>query len=527
MKTLLLLLNLVLIACNSLAQQPSLVWAKQIGGSDAQHSHAVIQDFSGNLLNAGYFYGVTDFNPGVASTLLSSNGAKDAYVCKLDHNGNFLWAFNFGGSGEEQIFDVATDVFGNVVVVGRFNSSSFDADPGPNVVTLSTTSFYSASFIIKLDANGVYQWSTVYTSPMSSSSLAAKSIEIDNNGNITVAGEMNIVQFDAVDFNLTAGTNTLDHNFHFFIVKLTASGVFVDLIGFEGSYNMTPLLMDILVDEESNIYICGHFYSTMDFDTGPLDFEINAGGYYAAFVCKVNSLGQLQWVTSVKDDNSSMYSTSIYLDNNQHIYMTGTFNDAVDFNSDLSSTSILTNYSGYENGYLLKLNEQGSFVFAKNMAYGPGSICNDLVVDNDNNIYVIGSFSGTADLNPDETEVSNKNAISSSDIFITKLNVNNEFQYSNVFGSSGIDLGRTIMMDEDSSRYIVSGTFNNTIDVDPNDNIVNMTSGGNGDVFVIKYTECSAVATSFEAVGCGSYEWNGQGYTVSGTYNQSFIAASG
>ncbi len=527
MKHILLFIFLSVSAYATSAQSASLVWAKQFGGPDAQQNTAVYQDPFGNFIFSGYFYGTVDFNPSSASNTLSSNGTKDAYVCKLDANGNYMWAVSFGGVGDDEAWDVATDNFGNVIVVGSFTSASFDADPGANTVTLTTVSYYSSAFVIKLDANGTYQWSQAFTSPQSFSYVSAKAVHADSNGNITIGGQMNLTQFDAVDFNPGIGSNTLNENHHYFILKLTPNGVYVNVIGLEGSYNYIPNFTDMIVDGESNVYFSGEFFSIIDFDPSPVDFEVNGNGYYVAFVCKLSGSGELQWVSTIQDAGNSIYTTSLLLDNNDNVYLTGTFKEVVDFNPDFTGTNELVGYTGYDNGYILKLNENGEYIYAKNMANGPGSTCRDVTIDDNYNLYVIGNFTGTADLNSNEGEVANYTVSGSDNVFVTKLNDEGEYVYSNTFGSAGIEEGRTIFFDTTTNSYLAIGSFTNSMDVDPNTGVANMTSAGNSDIFIIRFSECSPVTTSFSDVGCGSYEWNGQAYTVSGTYQQAFIATSG
>ncbi len=528
MKTLSLLSIFITLTVYSTAQQANFIWGKQYGGPDNHISQAMCTDPFDNIITAGSFNGFADFDPGSGSNNLSSNGLKDAYVGKVDNNGNYLWSVSFGGSGDDQAWDVATDNFGNVIVVGTFGSNSFDADPGPDTFTLSSqASFTTCAFVIKLDANGTFLWAAAYSSPMQSSYVAAKAVDADSNGNITVCGEMNVYQFDAVDFDPGSGTSALNETYRYFFLKLTPTGAFAYIFGLQGSYNSIAVMSDMELDGESNIYFSGHFYYSLDFDISAINYEINGNGYYYAFVCKLSASGQLQWVSSIVDNSNSLYNTSMAVDNEGAIYLTGKFASNTDFNPELLGVNELENTSGYENGYLLKLNNLGGYIYAKNMASGNSSVCNDLTFDEDNNIYVIGSFTGTIDLNPDSDGVENYTSANSTDVFITKLNNEGSFQYSNVFGGSFTDEGRAILYPTQGVGYIASGTFSNTMDLDPGSDVFNLTSGGNTDAFIVKYNECQPVATSFEAIGCGSYEWNDQAYTLPGIYQQTFSASSG
>jgi hypothetical protein len=527
MKTISFLFIFTTIAICTSAQQANFIWGKQYGGPDAHHSHSICTDPFGNIITAGNFNGFADFDPGSGSANLSSNGMKDAYVGKLDNNGNHLWAVSFGGAGDDQAWDVTTDNFGNIIVVGTFASSSFDADPGANTFTLSSQSSpTTCTFVIKLDANGTFLWAAAYSSPMQFSYVAAKAVAADANGNITVCGEMNVYQFDAVDFDPGFGTSALNENHRYFFLKLTPVGGFVNVFGIEGSYNTIAQISGMELDNESNIYFSGSHYYELDFDISATDYIISGSGYYFTFICKLGASGEFQWVSPITDDQS-LNSTSLNIDSENNIYLTGNFAGPADFNPELLGFNELGNSSGYDNGFLLKLDEMGGYIYAKNMGSGNSTICNDVALDEDGNVYVIGSFAGSVDLNPDSDGVENHTSSNSTDVFITKLNSEGSFQYTNVFGGATTDEGRAILFPPQSNGYVATGSFSDTADLDPGSDVFNLTSGGNTDAFIVKYNECQPVVTSFEAIGCGSYEWNGQAYTLPGSYQQTFSASSG
>lgn len=93
---------LLFIQCNIFSQTVSLEWVKTFGAdsiiSDVSGNKTLI-DLQGNLFVIGEFSNTVDFNPSLNVFNLTSNGAKDIYIQKLDSNGNFLWAKYFGGLG--------------------------------------------------------------------------------------------------------------------------------------------------------------------------------------------------------------------------------------------------------------------------------------------------------------------------------------------------------------------------------------------------------------------------------------------
>ena len=90
-----------------------LVWAKNFGGSGGISTDlalSVAVDSSGNVYTTGYFEGTFDFDPDEDETAeLTSVGARDVFVSKLDSSGNYVWAKSFGGTATDEGNSVAVD----------------------------------------------------------------------------------------------------------------------------------------------------------------------------------------------------------------------------------------------------------------------------------------------------------------------------------------------------------------------------------------------------------------------------------
>jgi hypothetical protein len=510
------------------AQDASLIWANLYAGPDMQKSLAINQDPFGNIISAGYFQGISDLNPGAGSNVMSSNGSKDAYVAKLFDDGSHAWSVSFGGSGDEIIHDVATDNLGNVICVGSYSSTSFDIDPGSNTIELTQSSSSVSGFILKLDSNGNYMWSIALPCASAYTSAVPTAVVVDDNGNVMIAGTLTLMAGSSpVDFNPGAGDNSLGVAYRAFVATYTSSGNYANVIGFEGYNAYEVVISDLMIDDASNIYINGYHFSIFDFNPAAGDYEINANGTNDSFICKLNSAGTFQWVQSWNDNESNVLSTGMRMDNAGNIYMTGSFASTMDFNPDLTSSYELINNTSYAQAYLVKLDNNGGFIYAKNVASGTSAISNDIAFDNDNNVYVIGQTAGIADLNPDDGAALQYTAIGGSDVFITKLDEDGNFIYSNQVGGTNYDEGNAIVYDPISNTFTATGAFYGSMDVDPGEETNTLSSAGQMDAFVIRYGECPVIESSFSATGCGNYIWNEQVYTLDGLYTQTFLSASG
>ncbi|RYZ48720.1 MAG: hypothetical protein EOP49_17930, partial [Sphingobacteriales bacterium] len=114
-----LLLALLLNVCVIVSAQTPL-WVKSIGNAQMQLSDRTVVDANGNFYISGRFAGSNvDFDPSPTATfLMTAQGAHDGYVAKYDPNGNFLWAFRFGGASLDDF-----NARGGDVVEGRHQSN--------------------------------------------------------------------------------------------------------------------------------------------------------------------------------------------------------------------------------------------------------------------------------------------------------------------------------------------------------------------------------------------------------------------
>lgn len=128
------------------------VWAKLLGGNNETYGSSIKIDGLGNIYSAGQFIGKEDFDPGTGIFNLQSNGY-NAYISKLDPNGNFIWAKNFGGLTQSGTNDFVLDEFGNIYSTGYFDEES-DFDPDSASFNLTSSGSLDI-FIHKLGKNSL------------------------------------------------------------------------------------------------------------------------------------------------------------------------------------------------------------------------------------------------------------------------------------------------------------------------------------------------------------------------------------
>jgi hypothetical protein len=102
----------------------------------------------------------------------------------------------------------------------------------------------------------------------------------------------------------------------------------------------------------------------------------------------------------------------------------------------------------------------------------------DIAVDIDGNVFITGSFQGTANFG-----TISKSVVGSSDIFIAKYSKVGILQWVQTVGGTGNDYGGAIAIGVDGN-VIITGGFSGTADFGG----VSKSSTGDTDIFVAKYT---------------------------------------
>lgn len=104
------------------------------GNTGTDEIQDIATDAQGNIYITGSFTDSVDFNPGPGTFYLTTPAGNkpDAFIQKLDANGNFLWAKSFRGTFNdiERGERIVVDDTGNVYLLGQFQRNIFFAVNG-------------------------------------------------------------------------------------------------------------------------------------------------------------------------------------------------------------------------------------------------------------------------------------------------------------------------------------------------------------------------------------------------------------
>lgn len=465
------------------AQALTFDWAKQMTGSVDEIGRSVAIDASGNVYSTGTFQGTVDFDPGAGTFNLTSAGAKDIFILKLDALGNFVWAKRIGSTSNENAYSLSLDASANIHITGDY-TLPVDFDPNVGVATLNYVG-QSDVFVLKLDASGNYIWAKGFGG---TNFDFAYSINVDATGNVYTTGSFQAT----VDFDPGAGTSNISSSgsSDIFISKLDASGNFVWAKKLGGS--SADIGRAIKVDGSGNVYTTGEFQGVADFDPNAGVSNLTSSGASDIFVSKLDALGNFVWAKQMAGGTLNDVGNSIWLNSTgSEIITTGYFQNTVDFDPGAGISNLTS--SGIEDVFISKLDASGNFLMAKQLGGTGNDLGTQIIQDPSGNIYCIGYFTGTGDFDPGASSF-NLSSSGNNDIFISKLNSLGNYMWAGKMGGPNDELGYSITADGSGNIYS-SGCFQSTADFDPGASVFNLSFNGGYNIYVNKLGPCVAPAS--------------------------------
>jgi hypothetical protein len=403
---------------------PSSGWAVSNGGSGTLSDFPVLSqpDAAGNLYVTGYFSGTATFG----ATTLNASSSNASYVAKLDPNGNFLWADQFGGLGTGGFLGIAVDGGGNVYLTGSFaGTQSF----GSTTLT-STSASVTAGYICKVDGNGNFLWADRVASGTSGNQ--GLRVAVDGSGDAYFSWHA----YPDPSHGDLAYLSKLDPSGRFLWTQqmlTSASGVYqigglvLDAGGnayVSGEGNAQPTNQGWVVKYDPNgtaLWTLGTpavetaLATYQDPVTGAI--SVYAGDWWGTIRKLDGALGSVLWADTARSQNQPTFTRALAVDGSGNVYAVGGFSLSTNFDPG-SGTAELTPAGG-DDVYLLKLDPSGNFVSVRRFGGTGDDVGSGLALDSSGNIYSAGHYQGTAAFDTGSQTVSLTSSGSTS-LFVAK-----------------------------------------------------------------------------------------------------------
>jgi hypothetical protein len=239
---------------------------------------------------------------------------------------------------------------------------------------------------------------------------------------------------------------------------------------------------------------------------------LNASAYSPdVFIAKYSAGGIFQWVNTFGGKSQDLVA-GVEIDDANNIYVLGSFTDSVDY-SMAPGWQTMYAQSGLADLIFAKYSSSGSLVWAKQLGGQSSDAATDIAIDNNNNIYLTGTFFGTADYDPgpgfDTLTYITAGPCSfqtpcTPDIFLARFDTSGQHIWARQAGSTNNDNPKNLVCDAEGNIYL-SGTFVFDITFGIGGPVTDtLTSIGTNDAFVAKYLSNGNLSWSRQLGGTNS-----------------------
>lgn len=185
-----------------------------------------------------------------------------------------------------------------------------------------------------------------------------------------------------------------------------------------------------------------------------------------------------EWVRQMGGSDFEI-GTSIATDYNGDVFISGRFQDTVDFDPGVGISNLIgSTTDSTANIFIQKLDSNGNFLWARGIEGNYKFTTARITVDNAGNIYLLGSYQGLIDLDPGITS-DFRTSTGNYDIFLLKIDSAGSLIWSKVIEVNSNLPSGSIITDINDNVYF-TGLFRNSVDFDPGTgaHILNAPSGG-------------------------------------------------
>ncbi len=263
---------------------------------------------------------------------------------------------------------------------------------------------------------------------------------------------------------------------------------------------------DITIAADGSVYTAGYFGGTVDFDPGETELSLTSNGFVDIYLAKYTPALELEWVVNFGGPGADMPHTVAVMPDGD-ILLTGYFGGTASF--DPSGQAAPLDANGLRDVFVARYSPDGihrwSFGFGgpdpDNDCPLENNRCDegmDLAVNSQGDLYVTGRFNGTVDMDPGP-EQALLVAQGDSDAFVAKYSADGGHLWSFALGAEGSDTGMSLDITPDDG-IALTGTFYNTIDVDPGPDTVALSATAM-DTYIARYGPDMTLIDAFAITG--------------------------
>ena len=337
----------------------TLEWQKTYGGSEDDRGSDLIQTSDGG-------YAVIGKSKSSDGDVLENSGHEDFWVTKLDASGSISWEYAYGFAGSDTPYSIIQTNDNGYLLTGVLDvsASNGQGDRRSNTARRHAGGDY---WVIKLNANGLKQWSNYYGGTFTDTAYNA--IQTEDNGYIIVGSS------DSADVDVSNNHGGYD----FWVIKISNTGELIWEKSFGGSE--TDEARAISQTTDGNYLIVG--------DTRSNDFDVTKNnGAADLWVIKITPEGTLLW-EKILGGTSFDVGRSVSKTEDNGFLISG---------SSRSTDGNLTNNNGQNDAWVLKINSSGAFEWQKTIGGSEIDFFYDTVELNNQTIVAVGDSTSSNEI---------------------------------------------------------------------------------------------------------------------------------
>lgn len=469
---------------------PGAAIAFRLGEFGADAVKAVATDPAGNIFVAGEFTGSVDFDPSSASRILSSLGGTDVFVARYTPLGDLTWAVRIGGAQDITVNALGMDGGGNLLLGGGFEGTA-NLDPLGGVTAFTSNGGRDA-YILSLTRDGALRWARGFGGPLDDEVLG---VTLQGGGTAFASG-------------VFAGTMPVDPDAG---MAVTSIG---DVDGFVASWTLTgtarwafsvggpgaDTAAALAPAPGDGVYVGGSFTGIADFGPGTSTAALTSLGEQDAFLARYTAGGELAWVRGLHGTSTVRIGPNGLASSPEiGVVATGTFAGTADFNAGSGVASLTS--AGMHDGFIVRYAATGDFGWTQGMGGLTDDAGGAAAIAPNGEVSVTGSFTGVARFDPGAaaTALTALGTNGATDMYVARYSGSGAFRWAvgiggPLVGESFLTAGTSIAADL-NGNVVAGGRFFGSADVNPGTTLTVLSSLGNADGLVVKYTGAGALVT--------------------------------
>lgn len=407
---------LLLTASVARAQSPKIEWSHTVGASTDDYLFSVIQTSDGGYAACGL--SKSDDAP------LHHPSGEDAYVVKFDANGQVQWQKCYGGSLNEEAFQIIQTQDGGYAVATTAESSDGDVPPHAGG---------RDAWIVKLNDTGKVMWTRVFGGPdwdQAEGIVERKDTSLIFCGyNRSTAGEV------------SGHHGGLVENDDGWLVKLNSPNGASDFEHFLGG-SRRDQLQCIIETRDGGLAAAG-LTSSFDYD---LSGASRADTFLNLWVTKIDASGQLVWSKQYGGSDDD-WANSIQQTADGGFVVAG---------AAFSSEGEVSGQHGNGDGWVLKLDSVGTMMWQSCLGGSNRDGIRGIVQDQDGGYTAVGTSMSFNDTGGGHGNL---------DGWILKLDTAGRELWQKLIGGSDVDILRSITHTNDGAYVVVGETLSKDFDI--------------------------------------------------------------